>query len=112
VQELALVVADRAGVIRLWNESATMMFGYAVNDAVGSTLDLIVPAEFRARHWAGFHRAFQEGISDEPRIGPLPVLCADGEVRSFLGRLFPIRGPREEIAAMAATWIPPSAPEG
>lgn len=104
----ALVVADRAGLIRLWNEYATAMFGHSEAEALGSTLDLIVPAPFRDPHWAGYRRAWDEGISDVARIAVLPVLCADGEVRRFPGRLLPIRGPHGELAAIAGIWTPPS----
>jgi len=106
--EQALVVADRSGVIRLWNEHATAMFGHTEAEAVGSTLDLIVPEHLRDRHWAGYRRAWEEGISDDPRVALLPVLCADGEVRRFPGRLFPVRGPHGQLAAMAGIWSPPS----
>jgi PAS domain S-box-containing protein len=108
VQEQALVVADRAGVIRLWNEQATAMFGHTEADAVGATLDLIVPEHFRVRHWAGYQHAWDEGISDDPRVALLPVLCADGEIRRFPGRLFPVRGPHGQLAAVAGIWSPPS----
>lgn len=102
------MVADGFGVIRLWSERATAMFGHAEADAVGSTLDLIVPEQFRERHWAGYRRAWDEGISDDPRVALLPVLCSDGEVRRFPGRLFPVRGPHGQVAAMAGVWSAPS----
>jgi PAS domain S-box-containing protein len=104
----ALVVADRLGVIRLWNEEATAMFGYTEADALGSTLDLIVPEQFRDRHWAGYRRAWEEGISDDPRLALLPVLCADARIRRFAGRLFPVRGPHGQLAAIAGIWSRPS----
>jgi hypothetical protein len=80
----AVVLTDTPGVIRYWSLGATVLFG--LSDAVGETLDVIVPAEFRDRHWAAFHRAMQTG---ESRISGgrlnIPVLCGDGEVRSFPG---------------------------
>ena len=57
----AIIFADRAGVIRLWNCGAEALFGYSAADAIGYTLDLIVPEPMRAAHWAGFHRAVQQG---------------------------------------------------
>ena len=50
MEQQALVVADHQGVIRLWNEEATAMFGHTEADALGSTLDLIVAEQFRDRH--------------------------------------------------------------
>ncbi|MDI3405643.1 PAS domain-containing protein [Streptomyces cavernicola] len=82
----AIVVADVHGVITQWNGGCQRLFGYPAAQAVGSTLDLIVPEHLRETHWAGFHRAMRE-----PQVkdlaADLPVLCADGEVRSFAGRL-------------------------
>src|SRR5256885_17246595 len=57
----AIIFADSAGVIRLWNHAAEALFGYSAAEAVGQTLDLIVPESLRAAHWAGFRRAVQQG---------------------------------------------------
>jgi PAS domain S-box-containing protein len=43
----------------LWNPSAETLFGYTAEEAVGNTLDLIVPEPFRDAHWAGFHCAIE-----------------------------------------------------
>ena len=57
----AIIFADRDGVIRLWNHRAEALFGYRTEEAVGHTLDLIVPEPYRAAHWAGFFGAVQRG---------------------------------------------------
>ena len=62
----AIIFADRTGVIRLWNRGAETLFGYNSGEAVGHTLDLIVPEPYRTAHWDGFSRAvaarpFREG---------------------------------------------------
>src|SRR6266851_4736347 len=57
----AIIFADCAGVIRLWNQGAEALFGYSAAEAVGQTLDLIVPAPSRTAHWAGFSRAVHQG---------------------------------------------------
>jgi PAS domain S-box-containing protein len=57
----AVIFADGAGVIRLWSPGAEALFGYSAAEAVGHTLDLIVPEPLRAAHWAGFHCAVQQG---------------------------------------------------
>jgi PAS domain S-box-containing protein len=83
-ESAAVVLVDTSGVIRYWSPAATALFG--VIDPIGETLDVIVPAEFRERHWASFHRAMATGEStiSGGRIN-IPVLCGDGEVRSFPG---------------------------
>jgi PAS domain S-box-containing protein len=57
----AMIFADREGVIRLWNARAQEMFGYAASEAVGSSLDLIIPPHLRAAHWRGYHQAIAAG---------------------------------------------------
>lgn len=102
-------MADRRGRIFVWNEVAAELLGHSEASAIGSSLDLIVPEEFRERHWIGFERAWTDGISDHPRIAMMPVLCADGEVRRFAGHLLPVRGPHRELAAIAGVYSRPSA---
>jgi PAS domain S-box-containing protein len=53
----ALIFADRAGTIQLWNARAEAIFGYAAGEAIGRSLDLIVPGNLRAAHWRGYHQA-------------------------------------------------------
>ena len=57
----ALVVADTAGIIRLWNPAAEHLFGFTAGEAVGASLDLLVPARFKAAHDNGFDRAVASG---------------------------------------------------
>lgn len=56
-----IVFADREGTIRLWNRGAERIFGYSVDEALGESLDLIVPERFRDAHWTGYRRAMAEG---------------------------------------------------
>ena len=98
----AVVLVDTSGTIRYWNAGATALFGHA--EPVGETLDVIVPAEFRDRHWAGFRRAMTTGES--PISGGrlnIPVRCRDGEVRSFPGTFTVLwDGHGRPIGALAA----------
>ena len=57
----AIVFADGGGTIRLWNAAAERMFGYPAAEAVGASLDLIVPEKHRPRHWDGYARVMQTG---------------------------------------------------
>lgn len=82
----AVIVADITGRISHWNDGAHELLGYPAEIAVGQSLDLVVPEQFREAHWAGFHRAMRD-----PKIkdfaADIPVRCADGQLRSFAGRL-------------------------
>ena len=79
VTDHAIVVADADGTITWWSRGAEVLFGHSAAAALGQSLDLIVPDALRARHWAGFRRAMQ--------APDIPVLCADGQVKEFAGRL-------------------------
>ena len=57
----AIIFADRDGVIRMWNRGAEVLFGFAADDVIGQSLDVIIPERFRHAHWAGFRRAVASG---------------------------------------------------
>jgi PAS domain S-box-containing protein len=57
----AVIFADTAGIIRIWNQGAEAIFGFAAAEALGTSLDIIVPERFRRAHWAGFQRAMDRG---------------------------------------------------
>lgn len=57
----ALVVADPQGVIRYWNGAAERLFGHGQEEALGASLDLLVPERFKGAHDAGFARAVASG---------------------------------------------------
>ena len=43
----AIVYADENGVIRLWNPAAVAMFGFTEQEAVGQSLDIMIPEYLR-----------------------------------------------------------------
>ena len=57
----AIVVTDASGAITLWNPAAERMFGYSQSEALGQSLDLIIPDRLRKRHWDGYHKTMQTG---------------------------------------------------
>jgi len=57
----ALIYADRSGTIRRWNRASTTLFGFTANDALGQSLDLIIPEHLRDAHWKGFDAALESG---------------------------------------------------
>lgn len=76
----AIVVSDRDGMIRLWNRAAEAMFGYPAGEAVGQSLDIIIPERFREQHWEGYHKVLETGVT---RYGTellaVPGVRKDGE---------------------------------
>ena len=59
----AIIFADREGIIRLWNSGAEAIFGYSAAEALGQTLDLIVPEKMRERHWEGYRKVMDTGVT-------------------------------------------------
>jgi PAS domain S-box-containing protein len=59
----AIVAADRDGLIRFWNPGAERIFGFAREEVLGQSLDLIIPERLRERHWSGFTRTIETGES-------------------------------------------------
>ena len=59
----ALIFADPQGVIRVWNPGAEAVFGFSAAEALGQSLDLIIPERLRPAHWKGFHRAMARGTT-------------------------------------------------
>lgn len=57
----AILVSDRDGIISFWNAGAERMFGHSSADAVGQSLDLIIPENLRERHWTGYRQVMVSG---------------------------------------------------
>jgi PAS domain S-box-containing protein len=88
----AIVLADTNGIICFWSPGAETLFGHPTAQAIGQTLDLIVPAEYRQAHWTGFHRAMETGVAPaEGQSGVFPVHRADGADAPIHGRLTLLR---------------------
>lgn len=57
----ALIFCDLEGVIRVWNAGAEKVFGFPATEAIGQSLDLIIPERMRQAHWDGFNQAIARG---------------------------------------------------
>jgi PAS domain S-box-containing protein len=71
----AIVATDRDGRIMFWNPGAERIFGFTQGEAVGQSLDLIIPENLRARHWEGFRHTMATGTS---RYGAGDLLSVPG----------------------------------
>ncbi|HUH36423.1 MAG TPA: PAS domain S-box protein [Spongiibacteraceae bacterium] len=77
----AMIFADREGLIRVWNAAAERIFGFTGTQAIGASLDIIIPEALRDAHWQGYARAMQAGRTRH--VGqalPTKALRADGQV--------------------------------
>lgn len=68
----AIIYADADGLVRFWNHGAERIFGFSQLDALGRSLDIIIPEQLRKRHWDGYARTMRTGIT---RYGANDVLA-------------------------------------
>jgi PAS domain S-box-containing protein len=99
----AIVVAGPDGVIRFWNAGAEATFGHPSAEAIGKSLDLIIPEKLRARHWAGYDQVMASGHTkygaDSLRV---PALHRDGRRLSIEFRVLLLRGDDGAVTGIAA----------
>jgi PAS domain S-box-containing protein len=88
----AVVVCDHEGKISFWNPGAERIFGYAHAEAVGRSLDLIVPERLRERHWQGYTRVMRTGQSryGSSDVLSVPALRKDGTTISVEFTVYPL----------------------
>lgn len=80
----AIMVCDAAGKITLWNAASTRMFGFTEDEAVGQSLDIIIPQRQQARHWEGYHVTMASGITKYgASVLRVPALHKDGHTLSI-----------------------------
>lgn len=100
---IAILFADREGKIRLWNTGAETMFGYPAQEALGQSLDLIVPERQRARHWEGWEKVMATGITKYGRDAlAVPALKKDGSRISIEFNIVLLRAKSGELLGAAA----------
>ena len=99
----AVIFADRAGIIGLWNAGAAAMFGYPPQEALGQPLDLIIPENLRARHQEGYRRVMATGATRYAQeLLAVPGLRKDGARLSLEFTITLIRDEAGEILGTAA----------
>ena len=99
----AVITSDREGLIRFWNTGAERMFAYSKSEALGRSLDLIIPEALRSRHWEGYHKVMAEGQSRyESDLLAVPALKKDGSRISVEFTLVPILDENGRLEGIAA----------
>jgi PAS domain S-box-containing protein len=99
----AVIFADQEGVVRLWNRAAETMFGYSADEALGQSLDLIVPERFRARHWEGYRHVMATGVTSYgQRLLAVPAMRKDGQRISIEFSIALLKDERGEVTGAAA----------
>ena len=89
----AVVATDRDGVIQVWNPGAERIFGYRAEEALGRSLDIIIPERLRARHWESFRQVMATGESryGEGDLLSVPGMRKDGRQISLEFTIVPLK---------------------
>ena len=100
----AVVATDRDGTIQIWNPGAERIFGHRADEAIGRSLDLIIPERLRVAHWAGWHTVLSTGNS---RYGhgdllSVPSVRKDGQRISVEFTIVALTDERGSLTGIAA----------
>jgi PAS domain S-box-containing protein len=99
----AVVVCNAGGDIILWNDAAERIFGFSREDALGQSLDLIIPQRQRQRHWDGYNQSMATG---QTRYGGdllrVPALHQDGRTLSIAFTVAMLFDDQHQVSAIAA----------
>ena len=100
----AVIYADAQGVIRFWNAGAERIFGFLEAEAVGQSLDCIIPQNLRERHWDGFNRTMRTGESryQAGALLAVPAVRKDGSRISIEFTIVPFQDDAGRMVGIAA----------
>jgi PAS domain S-box-containing protein len=100
----ALIAADTKGVITFWNPGATRIFGFSEAEAIGQSLDIIIPERLRQRHWDGYDKTMATGESryGESDLLAVPAVRKDGTALSIEFTIMMLRDAGGGIIGIAA----------
>jgi PAS domain S-box-containing protein len=99
----AVVISDAEGNITLWNPAAERMFGFTQGEALGQSLDLIIPERLRGRHWEGYQKTMATG---QTRYGNdvlrVPAVDKAGRALSIAFTVALLHSPTNELTGIVA----------
>ena len=99
----AVIVADPEGAITVWNGAAERVFGFTATEALGQPLDIITPDRHRRRHWEGYAKTMQTGVTkygaDTLRV---PAIHKDGHQLSIAFTVGLVRDAADTVTGIVA----------
>jgi len=99
----AVVVCNAQGEVTLWNPAAERMFGFTAAEAMGQSMDMIIPERLRKRHWDGYHKTMATGVTrygnDVLRV---PAVNKAGEAMSIAFTVAMLHTPERKVDAIVA----------
>jgi len=99
----AIVVSGASGAINVWNPAAERLFGFTQAEALGNSLDLIIPERLRERHWAGYRKTMASGETHYAHdVLRVPAVRKDGRALSIAFTVGLLHGPQGEATGIVA----------
>lgn len=100
----AIMLADPGGIIRFWNPGAVRIFGFSSKEAIGRSLDIIIPENLRARHNAGYAETMRTGVTryGSGDILAVPALTKAGMRISVEFTIILLHGDDGKVSGIAA----------
>jgi PAS domain S-box-containing protein len=99
----AVMACDASGAITLWNPASERMFGFTQADALGKSLDLIIPQRQQQRHWEGYHKTMQTGITKYGHdVLRVPAVHKDGHTLSIAFTVSMLHSPDGKVSHIVA----------
>ena len=97
------MASDAQGLIVLWNPACTRMFGYTEADALGKSLDLIIPQRQQKPHWDGYNKTMATGITKYGNdVLRVPAMHKDGHTLSIAFTVSMLHNPDGSVSAIIA----------
>jgi PAS domain S-box-containing protein len=99
----AVMACDASGAITLWTPACERMFGFTQADAMGKSLDLIIPQRQQQRHWDGYHKTMQTGITKYGNdVLRVPAVHKDGHTLSIAFTVSMLHTPDGKVSHIVA----------
>ena len=99
----AVIVSDASGAITLWNPAAQSMFGFTQEEALGKSLDLIIPERLRGRHWEGYEKTMATGQTKYGHdLLKVPAVNKEGRAMSIAFTVALLHSPQGEVTGIVA----------
>jgi PAS domain S-box-containing protein len=99
----AVIAADPAGAINLWNPAAGRMFGYTEAEALGKSLDIIIPQRQQQRHWDGYNKTMETGQTKYGNdVLRVPAVHKDGHTLSIAFTVALLHSADGKVSAIVA----------
>jgi PAS domain S-box-containing protein len=99
----AILYVDSKGLIQHWNRGAERIFGFPASEAIGQSLDLIIPEKLRERHWDGYFKTMSSGQSKYGTdLLSVPSTHRDGRRLSIDFSIVMLKDPQGQVTGIAA----------